>query len=260
MGGFSLAEVGMEDLRRLWLRGGFPESFLSKTDDGSASWRRDFVRTFVERDIPQLGFSIPAQTLLRFWTMVAHCHGQVWKGSDPARSMGVSETSVRRYLDLLADAFMIRLLTPWHANIRKRQVKAPKVYFRDTGLLHEHLGIRDERELLGHPRCGASWEGLVIEEVLRVVEPEESYFWATHQGAEIDLLLRKHGTMYGVECKWTDAPKLTPSMRIAMEDLKLGRIAVVYPGSLRYPLAEGIEVVPLAAVTKGMAGLFPRKD
>ena len=256
MGGFSLAEVGVEARTRHWLRGGLPLSFLAGTETDSWAWRKNFVRTFLERDLPQAGITIPAIALLRFWTMLAHCHGQLWNAAEPARSLGVSEPTVRRYLDLLSGMFMIRQLPPWRANLKKRQVKAPKIYFRDTGLLHQLLGIRSEQELLSHPKCGASWEGYVIEETLKALEPDEAWFWATHNGAEIDLILLKDGQQLGVECKRVDAPRLTPSMRMALEDLKLERIAVVYPGTRRYPLAERVEAVPLDAVAEGMEGLF----
>jgi len=189
--------------------------------------------------------------------MVAHYHGQIWNNAEIAGSMSVGGKSVRRYLDILTDLYMIRQLQPWHANIKKRQVKSPKVYFRDTGLLHYLLGLRTEKDLLTHPKCGASWEGYVIEETLKAVEPEEAFFWATHQGAEIDLLLIKAGHMLGVECKRIDAPSLTPSIRIALEDLKLERIAVIYPGVKRYPLSERVEVVPLEGLVHGMKGIFP---
>ncbi len=257
MSGLSLAEAGLAAQSRHWLRGGFPLSFLAEDEESSFRWRQDFVQTFLERDVPQLGIAASALTLHRFWSMVAHYHGQIWNAAEPARSLGVGETSVRRYLDLLADLFMVRQLPAWHANLKKRQVKAPKVYFHDTGLLHHLLGISNEGELERHPKCGASWEGYVVEEVLRSVEPDAAYFWATHQGAEIDLVLHKQGRMHGVECKRVDAPALTPSMRIALEDLKLERIAVVYPGPLRYKLADRVEAVPLAAVLDGMGGLFP---
>ncbi|MBM4082550.1 MAG: DUF4143 domain-containing protein, partial [Planctomycetes bacterium] len=190
-------------------------------------------------------------------TMLAHYHGQTWNAAEPARSLGIGESTARRYLDMLTDVFMVRPLQPWHANLKKRQVKAPKVYLRDTGLLHHLLGIRSEKELLEHPKCGASWEGYVIEETIKAVEPDEAYFWATHSGAEIDLVLVKAGRMLGVECKRIDAPRLTPSMRIALEDLKLDRIAVIYPGTRRYPLTERITAVPLAGLVDGMDGLFP---
>lgn len=257
MSGFALGEVGISMWPQHWIRGGFPLSFLADNDDDSDRWRRNFILTFLERDIPQYGFSIPATTLLRFWTMVAHYHGQIWNYAEPARSLNLSETTIRRYLDLLSDLFMLRQLPPWHANLKKRQVKSPKVYLRDTGLLHHLLGIQSELQLLSHPKCGASWEGYAIEETLRSVAPDEAYFWATHQGAEIDLVMIKQGRMLGVECKRMDAPKMTPSLRIALEDLKLERIAIVYPGPDRYFITDRIEAVPLSAVIKGMEGLFP---
>jgi predicted AAA+ superfamily ATPase len=257
MGGFSLAEVGIEAQARHWLRGGFPLSFLARAETDSRVWRKNLIQTFLERDLPQAGITIPTIALLRFWTMLAHYHGQIWNAVEPARSLGVSEPTVRRYLDLLTGMFMIRQLPPWHANLKKRQVKAPKIYFRDTGLLHQLLGIRSEQDLLSHPKCGASWEGHVIEETIKALEPDEAWFWATHNGAEIDLILLKDGHLLGVECKRMDAPRLTPSMQIALGDLKLERIAVVYPGTKRYPLAERVEVVPLEALVDGIEGLFP---
>lgn len=257
MSGLDLSEVGFPACSRHWLRGGFPLSYLAGNDDESYRWRRNFVQTFLERDIPQYGFSIPATTLLRFWTMVAHYHGQIWNYAEPARSLNLSETTIRRYLDLLSDLFMVRQLNPWHANLKKRQVKSPKVYLRDTGLLHYLLGIRSEQELLSHPKFWASWEGYAIEEILRSADPDEAYFWATHQGAEIDLVMVKKGSMFGVECKRIDAPKMTPSLKIALADLKLDRIAIIYPGPDRYAITDQIEAVPLREVTKGMSGLFP---
>lgn len=251
MTGFGLDEVGLNARNRHWLRGGFPLSYLARSEKYSLAWRKNFLQTFLERDIPQFGVRIPAATLLRFWTMVAHYHGQVWNAAEPARSLGIGETSVRRYLDLLTDVFMIRQLTPWFAHITKRQIKAPKIYFRDSGLLHYLLGIRSEKDLLGHPKSGASWEGYVIEEVLRVMEPEEAYFWGTHGGAEIDLVLRKNGKMFGVECKWVDAPKLTSSMRIALSDLDLKKILVIYPGERRYALADRVEAIPIGEIMAG---------
>jgi predicted AAA+ superfamily ATPase len=257
MGGFSLAEVGVKAQASHWLRGGFPRSFLGKTETDSLAWRKNFIQTFLERDLPPLGMAAPPVTLFRFWTMLAHYHGQTWNAAEPARSLGISEPTVRRYLDLLSGVFMIRQLPPWHANLKKRQIKAPKVYFCDTGLLHQLLGIRSPHDLFSHPKCGASWEGYVIEEVLKALEPDEAYFWATHNGAEIDLVLLREGRLLGIECKRMDAPRLTPSMRIALSDVKLERIAVIYPGTQRYPLTEGVEAVPLKTVTEGMAGVFP---
>jgi predicted AAA+ superfamily ATPase len=259
MSGFNISEVGTSLQARHWIRGGFPLSFLARTEADSFLWRKNFIQTFLERDIPQWGIGIPAIALLRFWTMLAHYHGQTWNAAEPARSLGVSEPTVRRYLDILSGVFMIRQLTPWHANLKKRQVKAPKIYFRDMGLLHQLLGIRSEKELLSHPKCGASWEGYVIEETIKATEPEEAYYWATHGGAEIDLIVIKKGRMFGIECKRTDAPRITPSIRIAREELNLEHIAVVYPGRKRYALGDGIAAVPLNAVAEGMKGLFPEK-
>ncbi|MGE5892874.1 MAG: ATP-binding protein [bacterium] len=255
---FSLSEVGPDARARHWLRGGFPLSFLARTEADSFAWRKSFVQTFLERDLPQWGIRVPAVALLRFWTMLAHYHGQIWNAADPARSLGVSEPAVRRYLDILSGVFMIRQLLPWHANLKKRQVRAPKIYFRDTGLLHNLLGLRSENELLSHPKSGASWEGYVIEETIKSTEPDEVYYWATHSGAEIDLLLLKDGRMLGVECKRMDAPKVTPSMRHALDDLNIEQIAVIYPGSKSYPLSDRVTAVPMEAVAEGMRGLFQK--
>lgn len=247
--GFGLEELGFEAQPRHWLRGGFPLAYLAGSDADSLAWRKEFIQTLLARDFPQWGVKVSATALRRFWTMLAHYHGQTWNGAEFARSLGVSESTVRRYLDLLSDAFMVRQLQPWYANIRKRQVKSPKVYIRDSGLLHQLLGINTERDLLTHPKIGASWEGYVIEEVLAVEQPDEAFFWATHQGAEIDLIMKKNGRLLGVECKRTDTPRVTPSMRTALTDLGLDAIAVVYPGSKRFLLNEQIEAVPLSALT-----------
>jgi predicted AAA+ superfamily ATPase len=257
MGGFDMAEVGSDESSKLWLRGGFPDSFTAANESNSFSWRKNFIQTFLERDLPSAGISIEPPALYRFWSMLAHYHGQIWNASEPARSLGVSQPTVRRYLDLLTGFFMVRQLAPWHDNLKKRQVKSPKIYFRDSGLLHQILGIRSEKDLLTSPKCGASWEGYVIEEVIQAFNPDESYFWATHNGAEIDLLMVKEGGVYGVECKRMDAPKMTPSMQIAMTDLNLKRMAVIYPGAKRFPLADGIEVVPLQDLAQGGQSLFP---
>jgi hypothetical protein len=246
MGGFRLEEVGVGTQRKHWVRGGFPPSYLAKTDKESLDWRRDFVSTFLERDVPQFGIKIPSTSLFRFWSVTAHYHGQIWNAAEAARTLNISENTARNYMDLLQDLFMIRQLRPWHANLGKRQVKSPKVYFRDTGLLHYLLGIKTESELNLHPRSGASWEGYVIEEIFKSTRPDEIYFWATHSGAELDLLAIKDNKRIGVECKRMDAPKLTPSMRVAMTALELDRLVVVYPGSQPYALAEKINVVPLS--------------
>jgi uncharacterized protein len=244
--GFGLSEVGANALDKHWLRGGFPLSFLARSNDDSWIWRQQFIRTFIERDVPQLGVSVPAAALLRFWTMLAHYHGNIWNAAEPARSLGVSEPTVRRYLDLLAGLFMLRVLPPWHENLGKRQVKAPKAYVRDSGLLHQLLGLRTQADVLAHPKAGASWEGYAVEEAIRLVEPDEAYFWATHQGAELDLLLFKGGKRFGVEVKRADAPTLTPSMRNALTDLSLDHLSVIYPGQRSYALAERVSVIPLA--------------
>ncbi len=256
MNGFSLSEIGQKDSLRLWLRGGFPLSFLAKNDMDSFMWRKSFIQSFLERDLRQQGINIPAVSLHRFWAMLANSHGQIWNAAPFATSLGITEPTVRRYLDILTGVFMVRQIQPWYANIKKRQVKAPKVYIRDTGLLHSLLGLKTEVEVLRHPRCGSSWEGYVIEEVIRSVEPDDVYFWATHNGAEIDLVFLKSGRMYGVEVKRTDAPTMTPSMRIALEDLKLESIAVIYPGQKRYSLHKKINVVPFEAITGGMKMIF----
>jgi predicted AAA+ superfamily ATPase len=252
IGGFSLREVGTTASQRHWLRGGFPLSFLAHDDRDSLAWRKNFVQTFLERDMPQFGIGTPAPTLLRFWTMLAHYHGQIWNAAEPARSLGVNESTTRRYLDLLEGVFMVRQLQPWHENLKKRQVKSPKIYFRDSGLLHQLLGIRTMDDLLCHPKCGASWEGYVIEEIIKLSGPDEAYFWGTHGGAELDLLLVKDGHRLGVEVKRMDGPRISPSMRNALEDLKLERLTVIYPGNRRYRLTEEIEVVPLTELEEAI--------
>jgi uncharacterized protein len=243
--GFSLSEVAYEKLNKHWLRGGFPLSYLAASEQDSQIWRKNFIQTFLERDLPQWGIQIPAVTLMRFWTMMAHYHGQTWNAAEASRSFGVSDMTVRHYLDILEGVFMIRVLQPWYANIHKRQVKSPKIYFRDSGLLHSLLGIYSELDLYTHPKIGASWEGYTIEETIKAMRPDEIYFWGTHNGAELDLLLLKDGKRIGVECKRKDAPHLTPSMKIAMEDLQLDKLMVFYPGEKTYPLAERIDVIPL---------------
>lgn len=210
--------------------------------------RKQFIQTLLERDLPQWGVRVPAVALLRFWTMLAHYHGQLWNAAEPVRSLGVSPSTTRRYLDLLTDALVLRQLQPWHANLGKRQVKSPKIYVRDSGLLHQLLGLDSEKALLSHPKLGASWEGFVIEQVLAVEAHDRAWFWATHQGAGIDLLLHRGDRLLGVEVKRADAPRLTSSIRIAIDDLGLERVAVVYPGVKRYPLSDSVEVVPLSAL------------
>jgi uncharacterized protein len=245
--GFTLAEVGTDRQPALWVRGGFPMSFTAASDEDSLVWRKNSVARFVESDLPQFGVNVAAPTMQRFWMMLAHYHGRVWNAAEPARSLGVSEPTVRRYLDWLTQAYMIRQLQPWHENIGKRQIKTPKIYFRDTGLLHALMNLRDQAQVLTHPHSGASWEGFALEQVLRITQPDEAYFWATHAGAELDLLMMKYGKRIGVEFKRVDAPKLTSSMRIAQQDLKLDAMYVVYPGSMRYTIASDIDAVPLQA-------------
>jgi predicted AAA+ superfamily ATPase len=246
MEGFSLAEVGLEAISALWLRGGFPRSFLAGSDTDSMIWRRDFIRTLLESDLPQMGVRVPAATLQRFWAMLAHFHGQLWNGAELGRSLGVNQTTCRRYLDLLVGVYMVRLLQPWHTNLLKRQVKAPKLYFRDTGLLHQLLQIPDHDALLCHPRLGSSWEGFVIEQLLEAWRPEGAWFWATHGGAELDLLVMHRGQRIGVEIKRADAPRLTASMRQALADLELDRLLVITPGERCYRLNGRTQVMSLA--------------
>lgn len=243
----SLWEVGLAALGRRWLRGGFPRAFLAATDAESLAWREEFIRTFLERDLPQLGITIPAVTLRRFWAMLAHYHGQVWNGAELGRAFGVAHTTVRRYLDLLAGGFVVRQLQPWHANLSKRQVKTPKVYIADSGLLHALLGIETHEALEIHPAIGASWEGFALEmvSVLLHARPEECYFWATHMGAELDLLVRRGSLAVGFEFKRTDAPTLTKSMRIALDDLRLDHLYVVHAGPATFPLAPRVTAVAL---------------
>jgi hypothetical protein len=250
IGGFTLAELGPGSTHALWRRGGFPLAYLARTERDSLAWRKQFIQTLLERDLPQWGVRVPAVALLRFWTMVAHFHGQIWNATEPARALGVDPSTTRRYLDLLTDALVIRQLQPWHANLGKRQVRSPKVYVRDSGLLHQLLGLGTEKALMSHPKLGASWEGFAIEQVLASETHDDAWFWATHQGAEIDLLLRRGDRLLGVECKRADAPKLTPSIRIAIEDLGLDRVAVVYPGAKRYSLSERVEAVPLETLAE----------
>lgn len=245
MGGLTLEEVGASRRHTLWMRGGFPRSFLARSHPASQSWRDDFIRTFLERDIPQLGVKIPALTLHRFWTMVAHYHAQVWNGSEIGASLGVSHTTARQYLDLLTGTFVVRQLPPWFENLGKRMVKSPKVYIRDSGLLHALLRIATLQDLQAHPKLGASWEGFALEQILAQAGERDAYFWATHAGAELDLLLIRHGKRWGFEIKYADAPRPTKSLRIAQRDLNLQHLWVIYPGNTRYALDEAVDCVGL---------------
>lgn len=250
MGGFTLGEVGDSLHDRLWLRGGFPPSFLAESDEDSRQWRLNFVRTFLERDMPQLGVRIPSEMLRRFWTMLAHYHGQIWNGSEIGASLGVTHHTTRKYLDLLSGAYVVRQLQPWFENLGKRVVKAPKVYVRDSGLLHALLGLPDFPALQSHPKLGASWEGFVIEQILSWAGERNACFWATHSRAELDLMVLAKGKRWGFEIKYQDAPTITKSMRIAMQDLRLERLWVVYPGKTGYPMDDKIECVPLAELSR----------
>jgi len=249
MAGFTLDEMGDKAMTSLWLRGGFPGSILAKTDKDSLIWRQQFIRTFLQRDPPQLGINLPTEQLRRFWTMLAHYHGQTWNSSEIAASLGVAHTTTRRWLDVLTGALMIRQLPPWFENVGKRTVKAPKIYLRDSGLLHALLSIDNLPALTSHPKLGASWEGFALDQVLRMLSAEtEAYFWSTYSGAEVDLLLLRKGKRVGLEFKYADAPGTTKSMHLTLAALKLDRLYIVYPGSRSYPLTNVIEAIPLTAV------------
>jgi uncharacterized protein len=248
LAGFDLRETGAETWERLWLRGGFPRSFLAASDEDSLAWREGFIRTFLERDIPQLGIRIPAAAMRRFWTMLAHYHGQIWNASELARAMGLSDKTVRSYLDILTGTFMVRQLQPWYENIGKRQVKAPKIYLRDSGVLHSLLSLPNLHVLTGHPRVGASWEGFALEQVLQTLKLSEAFFWATHSGAEIDLFFLAQGRRLAIEVKFNEAPHVTRSMHIALDDLALDHLWIIYPGQHAYPVHEQITVWPLREV------------
>jgi hypothetical protein len=255
LSGFNLFEIGPDHWIRLWTRGGFPRSYLAGNVTESLLWREDFIRTFLERDIPQFGITIPAETLRRFWTMIAHYHGQVWNAADFARSLGTSENTSRRYLDILAGAYVVRILPPWFENIGKRQVKSPKIYIRDSGILHALLGLRVEADIQSHPKLGSSWEGFALEQVISLLESRDVYFWGTHSGAELDLLVFSGGKRYGFEFKYADAPERTRSMLSAMNDLSLKHLWVVYPGKDEYPLDETITVLPVRSL-QGLGARF----
>lgn len=252
-----LDETGVPKMERLWLRGGFPRAFLARSDAQSAAWRRDFIRTYLERDVPQFGARVPAETLHRFWSMLAHCHGQIWGSSEFARSFGMSDVTVRRYLDLLSSLFLVRQLAPWHANLGKRLVKSPKVYVADTGLLHQLLGIGTRDALLRHPKLGASWEGFALAtvETRLGVRRGESFFYATHGGAELDLVVARGSRRLGFEFKRSVAPELTRSMRIALADLRLERLDVIHAGERTFPLAERVRAVALTRVLQDVPAL-----
>lgn len=244
--GFSLDEVGDENQNKLWWRGGFPRAYLAKSDLSARQWHEDFFRTFLEQDIPQLGIRIPSTTLRRFWTMLAHYHGQILNLAEIARSLGSSEPTARRYLDILCGTYMVRQLTPWFENLKKRQVKAHKIFIRDPGILHALLGIISPEDLQAHPKLGASWEGFALEQILHLTGERDAYFWATHSGAKLDLLVFHKGKRLGFEFKYADQPKTTKSMHICIEDLHLDHLYIIHPGEHSFPLAGNITATPLA--------------
>ena len=246
---FGLDEV--DDLERLWLCGGFPRSYLGSSTSASRRWRNGFIQTFLARDVPALGSVIPSTTLHRFWTMLAHWHGRLWNGAELGRAFGVSHTTVRRYLDLLTSVFMVRQLQPWHENIAKRQVRSPKVFINDSGLLHALLGLTTREDVVSHPVVGPSWEGFIVQQVIHLLgaRPEQCYHWSTHTGAELDLLILAGNQRYGFEVKRAEAPRVTASMRAAFETLGLERLDVVHAGTRSYLMAPGIRALPAADLT-----------
>jgi predicted AAA+ superfamily ATPase len=248
MSGFNLEEVSTQNLTQLWQRGGFPLSYLAQNDEDSAVWRDHFIHTFLERDLRNFGIESPPAQLHRFWIMLAHIHGQIWNAAQLATSLGLSSMTMRRYLDILQGAYMVRVIQPWHENIKKRQVKSPKVYIQDSGLFHSLIEIRDPRTLLRHPKLGSSWEGFALDQIVRHFQVQTHYFWATHAGAELDLFFTTNGKRYGFEFKYSDAPSTTRSMHIALEELQLDHLFVIYPGSKTYPLQSKMTVVPLSQI------------
>ena len=247
MGGFSLDLVGADNQEKLWIRGSFPRSFLAAGDAASYQWRQDFIATFLERDIPQLGFNIPAKSLGRFWQMLAHYHGQIFNASEIGKSLGVSDHTAQRYLDLLSGTFMVRQLRSWHYNTKKRIIKRPKIYFRDTGILHALFALENKKNVLAHPKLGASWEGFALEETVKVLglKENETFFWGVHAAAEVDLVFQRNGQLYGVEVKYAQAPGLTSSMRMVGDELALKHLWVIYPGNKTYALDHHVTALPL---------------
>lgn len=247
MEGFSLGHLPAGAAEKLWSRGGFPRSYLARTESASFQWRQDFISTFLERDIPNLGIRIPAKLLKRFWKMLAHYHGQIFNASEIGKSLSVSDNTAKRYLDILSGTFLIRQLQPWHYNTKKRLVKRPKIYFRDSGILHALLSLENYRDLMSHPKMGASWEGFALEQIIEQLGLRENdcYFWAVHTGAELDLVISQKGKLWGVEAKHADAPTLTKSITSAMDELSLAHLWVVYPGDKKYYLQKKITVIPL---------------
>lgn len=252
IGGFGVQHISETKIEQLWIRGGFPRSFLAASESASVEWRRDFISTFLERDIPNLGLQIPSRSLGRFWSMLAHYHGQVFNASEIGRSLGVSDHSAQRYLDLLSGTFMVRQLRPWFYNTHKRIIKSPKIYFRDSGIFHTLLSLEDKKNILSHPKLGASWEGFALENVIEhlSLREDEVFFWGVHTGAEIDMVFKKKGKLYGVEVKYTLAPSVTPSIRSAIEELDLVHVWVVYSGRDKYSLANNVTAIPISETEK----------
>ena len=252
LGGFSLDEVGEENIEQLWIKGYFPKSFTAKSLSDSLEWRRSFIKTYLERDLPQFGISVSSNTLRRFWNMLAHYHAQTWNASEFARSFGVADTTIRHYLDILTSTFVVRQLLPWHENISKRQIKAPKVYLNDSGILHVFLNVITKNDLLAHPKLGASWEGFILNQIIQIsrANKEECYFWATYAGAELDLLIVRGRKRIGYEIKFTSSPKITSSMKIALDTLKLNRLFVVHAGDKSYQMAERVYAIAAKNILK----------
>ncbi|MGV8057679.1 MAG: ATP-binding protein [Smithellaceae bacterium] len=248
IGGFSSRLVGAAKTEKLWIRGSFPRSFLAANEAASYQWRQDFIATFLERDIPQLGIDIPAKSLGRFWKMLAHYHGQIFNASEIGRSLGVSDHTAQRYLDLLSGTFMIRQLRPWYSNTKKRIVKRPKIYFRDSGILHTLFGLENKNDVLSHPKLGSSWEGFALEEAVKIAQLRENeiFFWGVHAAAEVDLVFQKKGRLYGIEVKYAQAPNISRSMRSAIAELSLNHLWIIYPGKESYPLDSNVTVISLA--------------
>jgi predicted AAA+ superfamily ATPase len=251
MRGFDMGELPVDAMDMLWQRGGFPRSFLAADDEGSGTWRKNFIRTFLERDLASLGFGLSPTLMARFWTMLAHYHAQLWNGNEMAASLCVAPNTARAYLDALEQTYMIRRLLPWHNNLGKRLVKTPKIYFRDSGIYHTLCGIQSATDLLTNPKLGASWEGFALEEIMQSQQPDQAWFYAVHSGSELDLILDIQGKRIGVEFKRADAPHITRSMRIAMADTELDQLWVVYPGTRSYPLDDSITVRSLADFRNG---------
>ncbi|MCG8461311.1 MAG: ATP-binding protein [Holophagales bacterium] len=253
----SLAETGARLLEQRWLRGGFPLSLLADSDARSERWRQAFIRTYLSRDLAELGIDLPPETMRRFWSMLAHYHGDTWNGSELARAFGVSQKTVLRYLDTLCSTFMARRLAPWHENLAKRQVKAPKVYLTDSGILHSLLGLDSRLEVLGHPKAGASWEGFVLEELLQHLgtRQDEAHFWKIHAGAELDLFVHRGNRRLGFEIKLTTAPTTRRSMHTAIDALSLDELVVVHAGDDSFPMRERIRAVALRRLQDGVEPL-----